>query len=174
MSELEIEAIYEKLRAKAIEAISREDVIKARARAFEIVRNRRSLLNTPAQIEEIKQKFRTIKKYSIDHLDELVKQTQKNFEALGYRVYLANNAQDAVTYTLDLLKQKPGIVVKSKSNTCKEIGLTEAIENAGISVVETDLGDRIVQLRREEGTHPLAPAIHLKKEEVAEIFSREM
>jgi iron-sulfur cluster protein len=174
MSELEIEAIYEKLRAKAIEAISQEDVIKARARAFEIVRNRRSLLNTPAQIEEIKQKFRTIKKYSIDHLDELVKQTQKNFEALGYRVYLANNAQDAVTYTLDLLKQKPGIVVKSKSNTCKEIGLTEAIENAGISVVETDLGDRIVQLRREEGTHPLAPAIHLKKEEVAEIFSREM
>jgi len=174
MPKLEIETIYEKLRVEAIKAISQEDVIKARERAFEIVRNRRSRLNTPAQIEEIKQKFRMIKENSINNLDDLVKQTKKNFEALGYRVHLANDAQDAVTYTLNLLKQKPGIVVKSKSNTCKEIGLTEALEEAGISVVETDLGDRIVQLRKEEGTHPLAPAIHLKKEEVAEIFSLEI
>ena len=63
-------------------------------------------------------------------------------------------------------------VVKGKSMTTEEIGLNNALTRAGIEVVETDLGEYIVQLRREPPSHIITPAIHLSKEDIGELFAR--
>ncbi|MBV6652342.1 MAG: lactate utilization protein, partial [Mameliella sp.] len=65
-------------------------------------------------------------------------------------------------------------IVKSKSMLTEECGLNEYLEENGIEVVDTDLGERIIQLKEEPPSHIVMPAIHLKKEEVGELFHQKL
>ncbi|MHA1379418.1 MAG: LUD domain-containing protein [Candidatus Helarchaeota archaeon] len=130
-------------------------------------------------IENIKKKkdlfeeFRKIKRYSIDHLEELVERATSRLKAEGCFVYYVKTAEDALNYILDIVGDEK-MVVKSKSNTAKEIGLHEKFEEKGIKIIETDLGDRMVQLMKARPSHPMGPGVHLMPEDIAKAFSEDL
>ena len=124
-------------------------------------------------LEELRNEVRRIKEYSFKNIDRLTKKAVKNLRNAGWKVYLADSEEEALKFALEYLKDSERIV-KSKSNAVKEIKLVTALEKAGKEVIETDLGDRIVQLLGEKSLHPLAPAIHISKERVAEAISDDL
>lgn len=98
----------------------------------------------------------------------------ENAEAAGATVYQAATAEDANRYITELA-QKEGVklTVKSKSMASEETHLNKALEAGGITPLETDLGEWILQLSGQRPSHMVMPAIHMFKEEVAELFSKE-
>ncbi|WP_136525940.1 L-lactate dehydrogenase (quinone) large subunit LdhH [Geomonas ferrireducens] len=109
------------------------------------------------------------------HLDEVAEVFKENAEALGAKVFRTSDPEQVKEYILQVARDN-GVksVVKSKSMASEEIHLNKALLNAGISVAETDLGEWIIQLAGQTPSHMVMPAIHLTKEEVAEIFSKEV
>jgi len=104
----------------------------------------------------------------------LQRQFIANAEAAGAIIYLAKTAADANRYIVELAQQKGAkLAVKSKSMVSEETHLSAALEKAGIKALETDLGEWIVQLAGQRPSHMVMPAIHMFKEEVAELFSKE-
>jgi iron-sulfur cluster protein len=97
----------------------------------------------------------------------------RNAEGVGAKVYLARTAEEANAYIVDLAKAR-GItqVVKSKSMASEETHLNQALEAAGVTALETDLGEWIIQLAGQRPSHMVMPAIHMFKEEVAELFGK--
>jgi len=115
---------------------------------------------------------RRIKEESIERLDELLAQLKDKLEARGVKVFFAQDAAQARDYILKVARDG-GVkrVVKGKSMTTEEIALNPCLEAAGIEAVETDLGEYIVQLRREPPSHIITPAIHLSKEDIGHLFA---
>ncbi len=104
----------------------------------------------------------------------LLQQFIANAEAAGATVYLAKTAEDANNYIAELAKKKGAkLAVKSKSMASEETHLNVALEKAGTKALETDLGEYIIQLAGQRPSHMVMPAIHMFKEEVAELFSKE-
>lgn len=105
---------------------------------------------------------------------ELLQQFIENAEAAGTIVYQAKTAEDANHYIAELANKKGAkLAVKSKSMVSEETHLSAALEKAGIQALETDLGEWIVQLAGQRPSHMVMPAIHMFKEEIAELFSKE-
>ena len=114
---------------------------------------------------------RRIKQEAIERLDELLVQLKERLEANGCRVFAASDAAEARNYIVELARGRGARrVVKGKSMTTEEIGLNAALIDAGCEVVETDLGEYIVQLRGERPSHIITPAIHLSKEDIGSLF----
>jgi L-lactate dehydrogenase complex protein LldF len=108
----------------------------------------------------------------IDDLDTHIKRFRAALEARGGHVHFARTAEDASAYVTDVCRRAGAtLAAKSKSMLSEEIGLNHALEAAGIRVVETDLGEYIVQLAGEHPVHILAPAIEKKAEDVAALLS---
>jgi len=96
-------------------------------------------------------------------------------EGRGGHVHYATSAEEARRIVLDIAKRTGArMAVKSKSMATEEIHLNEALEAAGVTPVETDLGEYIIQLAHERPSHIIAPAIHKTKGQVAELFAREL
>lgn len=118
---------------------------------------------------------RHIKEEAIAHLDELLIQLKNRLEANGCKVFVAADATEARDYILDVAKHCGARkVVKGKSMTTEEIALNPALAAAGIEPVETDLGEYIVQLRRETPSHIITPAIHLSREDIGKLFAEKL
>jgi len=123
--------------------------------------------------EAERDRARQIKQDAIAHLDALLAQLEERLEANGCKVFFAADAQQACDYIVGVARASgAGRVVKGKSMTTEEIELNGVLEQAGCEVVETDLGEYIVQLRGEKPSHIITPAIHLSKEDIGELFSR--
>ena len=134
------------------------------ARAQEIA----SFEDSKTLLSEVKQ----LKTDSISNLDNLLKQFVSSCERNGSKVAIAKTGQDVVNYVLDLAQQhKVKLIDKSKSLTTEEIELNHFIEQKGIEIIETDLGERIIQLAKEKPFHLVFPAVHKSQKEVAELFS---
>ncbi len=140
----------------------------------------RGLTGRAKAIQEIKdfEKFRSevrsIKEESLRKLPQLLEMFVRNAERHGARIHYARDAAEANEIIFRIIKASGATgLVKSKSLTSEEIMLNERLEERGIEVVETDLGERIVQLARERPSHLVFPAIHKSREEVADLFSRE-
>jgi len=121
--------------------------------------------------EALKDRARAIKERAIDQLPELIEELRGRIEALGGTVYLASDAADANRYIADVAKGASRLV-KSKSMTSEEIEINEHLEAAGIEVVETDLGEWVLQVAEEAPSHIVAPAIHKSRDAIAELFNR--
>ena len=105
---------------------------------------------------------------------ELLEQFISNAEAAGATVFLAKTADEANRYIAELARKKGArLAVKSKSMVSEETHLNQALEKAGTRALETDLGEWIVQLAGQRPSHMVMPAIHMFKEEVAELFGKE-
>ncbi|MEN3048283.1 MAG: LUD domain-containing protein [Candidatus Caldarchaeales archaeon] len=124
--------------------------------------------------EGFREEARSIKERSLMELEELLEEFVRNAEARGARVHFARDAEEANEIIARIAANAgAGLVVKSKSLTSEEIELNQHLESRGVRVVETDLGERIIQLAGEKPSHLVFPAIHKSVEEVAELFSRE-
>jgi len=125
--------------------------------------------------EEIRLAGEAIKDRVARHLDYYLEELEKNLTANGAHVHWASDAAEACRIVTDLVKAK-GVdeVVKVKSMVTQEIDLNEALEAAGIAAWETDLAELIVQLGHDRPSNILVPAIHRNRDEVREIFLREM
>jgi len=120
-------------------------------------------------------KVRGIKLRCQEKLDDLVDQFVEKVEARGVNVFLADDGASAIEYILKLTAGKNArTVAKSKSLTSEEIEVNHPMEEAGLEVIETDLGELIIQKVHEKPFHLVFPAVHKTAVEVAEIFRREM
>jgi L-lactate dehydrogenase complex protein LldF len=127
------------------------------------------------QGEALRDRARAIKEATLQRLDVHLERLADNVERLGGHVHWATTAEEARELVLRLCRERGvRMAVKSKSMATEEIDLNEALERAGVTPVETDLGEYIIQLAHEKPSHIIAPAIHKTKGQVAELFSREL
>ncbi len=122
--------------------------------------------------EELRKKASEIKENVIENLEEYIKKLIENAKKEGIEVYFAKTPDELNKTVLKHLKEKSAKkIVKSKSMLTEECGLNAFLEKNGIEVIDTDLGERIVQLRGEKPSHIVLPAIHTTKEDVAGILN---
>jgi L-lactate dehydrogenase complex protein LldF len=123
----------------------------------------------------LRKRVKAKRESTLAHLDIVLEELTKNIEQRGGNVFFAPTAQDAVNYVLDLASKKEvQRVVKGKSMTSAEIGMDEALEQAEIKVVETDLGEYIVQLNQDTASHIIAPCIHLDRKQIGRLFHEKL
>lgn len=127
--------------------------------------------NALPEWEQLREASSQIKNNVLGNLSEYLIQFETNAVANGIQVHWASNAAEHNQIVLGIL-QKNHItqMVKSKSMLTEECHLNEYLEQHGIDVVDTDLGERIVQLAKEPPSHIVLPCIHKKKEEIGELF----
>ena len=125
--------------------------------------------------EDLREKACELKLYSNSHLDELLVEFEKNATANGAIVHWAKDADEYCAIVYEILNSH-GVkrFVKSKSMLAEECGLNPFLIERGIDVVESDLGERILQLMHLPPSHIVLPAIHIKREQVGELFEKEM
>jgi len=114
-----------------------------------------------------------IKKHTIEHLDYYLEQLESNVVAHGGQVVFCRTGDEVADFVLSLAKERgASLIVKSKSMTTEEVHFNEAIERHHIETVETDLGEYILQLAHQRPYHIVAPALHLTRYDVGELFSK--
>jgi L-lactate dehydrogenase complex protein LldF len=114
-----------------------------------------------------------IRDAALNHLDQWLEYFERQATARGAIVHWAENAADVQRIVTEIARQH-GVskAAKSKSMVSEECALNEALESAGIQVVETDLGEYILQLANEPPSHIVAPVLHKTKEEIAALFAK--
>jgi len=157
------------------QALGDEALRTALDRATEQLSGRRADAMAAVDAPRLRDEARRIREYAIDHLPELLEQLERNLTANGCQVHWARDAEEARLTVLEIARQhRVRHAVKSKSMVSEEIGLNEALERAGIKVVETDLGEYIIQLADEPPSHIITPVIHKRVEDVSELFQRQL
>ena len=125
------------------------------------------------EFEALRDQAKAIKDHTLAHLDLYLEAFEQRVIGQGGKVHWARDAAEARAVVLRLCKNAGArSVTKSKSMIAEEIGLNEALEAAGIRRVETDLGEYIVQLAGQTPSHILAPAIHMTKGQVSQLFAK--
>lgn len=125
--------------------------------------------------EELREAGRAIKARTLAGLDGYLEQLEREVTARGGTVHWARDAIEANQIVTELVRSAGASeVVKVKSIVTDEIGLNDALADAGIQAVETDLAELIVQLGHDRPSHILVPAIHRNRAEIRDIFLREM
>ncbi len=112
-----------------------------------------------------------IRDRALAHLDLYLKEFERNANARGMVVHWAESAEEVNRIVCDIARRY-GVrkAAKSKSMVSEECGLNDALEAAGIEVIETDLGEYILQLANEAPSHIVAPVVHKGKDEVSDLF----
>lgn len=128
---------------------------------------------TPEAWEKLRDQASAIKTHTIENLDYYLDLLERNIRRSGGHVHFARNAKEANAIVVDIAKRNNvGLVVKTKSMVSEEIGVNDALADARIESVETDLGEYIQQLADEPPFHIVGPAMHRSKENVADLFVR--
>lgn len=141
-------------------------------KALWFVREKRDLASKSIpEWEQLRTYANQIKSHTMANLDKYLLEFEKNANAKGITVHWAKDAQEhnEIVYKI-LHENKVNKVVKSKSMLTEECHLNPYLEERGLEVVDTDLGERIVQFRKEAPSHIVLPAIHLKKSDVSDTF----
>ncbi|MEP6635640.1 MAG: LutB/LldF family L-lactate oxidation iron-sulfur protein [Acidobacteriota bacterium] len=139
--------------------------------ASTIGERRKVALTTVDDWEGLREQARAIKDETLAHLDKYLEAFADNAERAGAQIHWAQDAGEACAIVLRLLRERNATrVVKSKSMATEEIHLNTALEAEGLTPVETDLGEWIIQLARETPSHIVVPAIHKSKKQIAELF----
>jgi L-lactate dehydrogenase complex protein LldF len=121
--------------------------------------------------EQLREQASAIKAHVQAHLADYLEQFEAQAISHGIQVHWASTAEDHNRIVHEILtSHNARLVAKSKSMLTEECGLNHYLEERGIELVDTDLGERIVQLRKEPPSHIVLPAIHLKKRDVSDLF----
>ena len=154
----------------ALTRLTKARRIRAMRRAFNVVRKRQQAnIHRIPDLEGRKKRLRQARKRAIGN-EALLKQAVENLRQNGIKVYKADSREEAISLVVREIGDNK-LVVKSKSNLTKEIALTVALEAIGIEIIETDIGDRIIQISGGVPSHPTGPASHLTKYDIADILS---
>lgn len=144
--------------------------------SFNTVKSRSSEIKDSPQVKRLEKRVREIKKYSIENSDELYNQVLQSFKRNGIDVEFAETKEDAITIIKNLLKGFDSeVIAKAKSNTLGEIEFKQKL-SCDYDIVETDLGDRILQLKKTDNkpVHPTGPASHLNVDEITNIVNESL
>lgn len=145
----------------------------ALADATDKIRNRRAAALEGMDLELLRGAAKATKDQALQRLDEHLERFEREATSRGAVVHWAADAEDARSIVLEIARHHDArLAVKSKSMVTEEIGLNDALIDAGVIPVETDLGEWIVQLAEEPPSHILVPAIHKRRHEIRELFRR--
>lgn len=121
--------------------------------------------------EELRARAQEIKRHTLAHLDGYLKQAAEQIRKNGGVVHWAKDAREANQIVLEICKKRGAKkLIKSKSMVTEEIHLNQALEAEGMEIVESDLGEYIIQLARETPAHIVIPAIHKTRRQIADLF----
>ena len=145
---------------------------KAVANAQETIgRNRQKMVDELGHWEDWRDRAAQIRDHVLANLDAYLYQLSEKIEQHGGHVFFAQTKEEASQYILDVAKEKKAKkIVKAKSMVTEEIGLNHILENAGISVIETDLAEFILQQAKDAPSHVVVPAIHKNRAQIRQIF----
>ncbi len=137
------------------------------------VDTRKSAVESLENFEEFREYARQVKNHVLQHLDSYLCRFESGVVESGGVVHWARNGSEANRIVLDICKRaKARKIIKGKSMVSEETGTNEALEAAGHEVVETDLGEYIIQLAGETPSHIIAPAVHKSRQAVTDLFYR--
>jgi L-lactate dehydrogenase complex protein LldF len=157
------------------QALGDGDLRTALNRATERLSGQRAAAMAAVDYQQLRDEARSVRQYAIEHLPELLEQLEENLVANGCEVHWARDADEAGRLICEIA-DRYGVrhVVKSKSMVTEEIHLNKVLESSGIRVVETDLGEYIIQLADEPPSHITAPVIHKRTEDISELFQEKL
>ena len=125
--------------------------------------------------EKWREEARQIKVHTLEHLDYYLELLAENVERAGGHVHFAKDAAQANAIVAELATSRGvRVATKSKSMVSEELNLNEVLEQNGVDVYETDLGEYIIQLAGETPSHLVAPALHKTKEQVAQLLHQKL
>jgi len=157
---------------EAARFVANTDRAKWHDKTLWMVRAKRdAIAATIPEWEDLREQASQIKRHTLANLADYLEQFEKNATARGAVVHWAKDAAEHNEIVHSIL-EKHGVqkLVKSKSMLTEECHLNPYLERHGIEVVDTDLGEWIVQLRNEPPSHIVMPAIHTEREEIGELF----
>jgi L-lactate dehydrogenase complex protein LldF len=136
---------------------------------------RKIVVDEMADWQQLRESGRQIKAHTLKHLDHYLQQFEENCTKAGGVVHWARDAAEARAIVIDLVKQSGSKeVIKIKSMTTEEISLNKGLEAVGIHAYETDLAELIIQMGNDLPSHIVVPALHKNRQQIREIFKREM
>lgn len=158
------------IKTSLYDALEENRRIRAVRDAFATVKERQKENKARiSDLEERKERLRKTREKCIGN-GELLNLAIENLKNNGFRVYFAKTKEEALSYILKEIGDER-LVVKAKSNLAREINLTEELDSRGIEVIETDIGDRILQLTNERPSHPTGPVSHLTTQDISKSLS---
>ncbi len=157
---------------RARRAVGSQVATSNRAGAERLAQLRDDAAASYPALDQMRVRAREIRLHTLAHLDEYLARFAEEVERRGGHVFFAADATEAVGYVQRVVRDR-GVhrVVKSKSMVTEEIELNRALEAGGVEVVETDLGEFIIQLAGEPPSHIIAPAIHMTAADVGRLFA---
>jgi L-lactate dehydrogenase complex protein LldF len=157
------------------QALADENLHVALERATSRLAGKRAQAMAVVDAPRIRDDARAIREATVANLPNLLEELEANLTANGCQVHWAADAREAQELVTGIAQDR-GVhhVVKSKSMVTEEIRLNEALQKSGIEVIETDLGEYIIQLAHEPPSHITAPVVHKRAEDISELFEREL
>ncbi|MCE1184803.1 LutB/LldF family L-lactate oxidation iron-sulfur protein [Zoogloea sp.] len=161
-----------KFKDKAREALADPHLRVALGKARgSFVNKRAELAAALPEFERLRDEARDVKNHVLENLDHYLERFASAVEAAGGQVHWASDAAEARAVILGICERvQARTITKGKSMVSEEIDLNDALEARGYTVVETDLGEYIIQLAGEPPSHIIAPAVHKTKDQVSDLF----
>lgn len=161
-------AFKQRIQTQIDDPVMRQAVAGAQER---IGINRQKMVDDLGHWEAWRDRAGQIREHVLENLDAYLYQLSEQVSARGGKVYFAPTAADATDYILRVAQEKQARkVVKSKSMVTEEIGMNAVLQQAGIAVVETDLGEYILQLAKDAPSHVVVPAIHKDRHQIRKVL----
>jgi L-lactate dehydrogenase complex protein LldG len=165
--------MYEEFNRRVAEALESSEKLESMRAAFRsVIEKQQQNEERFPDLDERRERLRRVREECVGNaglLDEAI----GNLETNRFRVLRAKDASEAVRMVVDEMGDER-LLVKSKTNLSKEIGLAAGLEAVGIELVETDIGDRIIQLSGEPTAHPTCPCAQLDRYDIARVLSEHL
>jgi L-lactate dehydrogenase complex protein LldF len=156
-------------------ALANKHLKTALSRATGRMTGQRLSAMTAVDGQQLRNQVRQMKEYVIRHLPELLEQLEGNITANGGQVHWARTGAEVNQIVLEIARRtNVKKVLKAKSMATEEVHLNHALEAAGMAAIETDLGEYIIQINNEPPSHIVAPVIHRRLEDIAQIMHEKL
>lgn len=157
---------------RSVKALQNTALQEALARAYGgFVHKRQAAIDALPEFNALCEQARRIKDHALDHLDHSLEGFEAALTAQGGEVHWARTPEQACQQVIAICRaHQARRITKGKSMVGEEIALNEALEANGFEVIETDLGEYIIQLAKEPPSHIIAPAVHKTRGEIAQLF----
>ncbi|MCW4113579.1 LutB/LldF family L-lactate oxidation iron-sulfur protein [Aurantimonas sp. MSK8Z-1] len=161
-------------KANGVKALADVDLQRALGHVEKgFIEKRQTAVDALPEFDALRDRAVAIKTHVLKHLDLYLETYAKAVEAAGGTVHWAEDADHARRIVLDIARRRNAkTVTKGKTMISEEIGLNAFLEENGITPIETDLGEYIIQLRGEHPSHIIAPAVHVNRDQVEADFRR--
>jgi len=167
-----VESRSHDFKRNAASAVFDEQLQLALAKAQDgFVGKRAEVVESLPEFEQLREQGKNLRNHVLSNLDYYLERYEAAVEKHGGQVHWAETSEDAQNIVRDICRRVDAkLVIKGKSMISEEIALNEALEGDGLDVVESDLGEYILQLAKEPPSHIIAPAIHKTKAQISELF----